>query len=75
MREAQHETMTQQETMTQTTCFRRPAAETPADLGQITGEPQLVLDDEHLQGCGFSAPSHYLALSSPQRIFFSTGSS
>ena len=38
MREAQHTTMTQQETMTQTACFRRPAAETPADLGQVTGE-------------------------------------
>ena len=25
-------------TMTQTACFRRPAAETPADLGQVTGE-------------------------------------
>ena len=38
MREAQQETMTQHETMTQTACFRRPAAETPADLGQVTGE-------------------------------------
>ena len=38
MWEAQQETMTQHETMTQTACFRRPAAETPADLGQVTGE-------------------------------------
>ena len=38
MREAQQETMTQHKTMTQTACFRRPAAETPADLGQVTGE-------------------------------------
>ena len=38
MREAQQDTMTQQETMTQTACLRRPAAETPADLGQVTGE-------------------------------------
>ena len=38
MREAQQDTMTQQETMTQTACLRRPAAETPADLGQVTGD-------------------------------------
>ena len=38
MWEAQQETMTQHETMTLTACFRRPAAETPADLGKVTGE-------------------------------------
>ena len=51
MREAQQETMTQTFTVTYPkrrinkrdierpdSCFRRPAAETPADLGQVTGE-------------------------------------